>query len=117
MISQTIDYTSSMLDFDQRESSEVNASNDSENTQMNVVIGDLVGVGASIADYESQLKVKLQAVTDKMLKYMREINFTTIIDFKNQVNNPSKSCYRAAKCLCLLISAFEQQESNSSSHS
>ncbi len=40
-----------------------------------------------------------------MLKYKKEINFLTIIDFKRQ-QNPSNSCFRAAKCLCLLISSF-----------
>ncbi len=68
---------------------------------------------SSVSIYEKALRHKLQAVTDKMQRYMREINFTTIIDFKrHQVQQPSRSCYRAAKCLCLLISAFSEKQSN-----
>ena len=111
MISQTIDYTSSMLDLEKEDSTRPSE----EQTQLDSIQSSQIGT--TIVDIESQLKAKLQAVTDKMLKYTREINFTTIIDFKNQVSNPSKSCYRAAKCLCLLISAFDQPENVASLNS
>eukprot|EP00347_Sterkiella_histriomuscorum_P014681 403359955 len=65
---------------------------------------------AKIEPLQNQsLEQQLKTVIEKMLKYMKEINFTTIIDFKSQDDNPSKSCFRAARCLCLLISAFHDQ--------
>lgn len=55
------------------------------------------------------LTSKLNIIRSKIKKYLRDINFKTIIHFKNQ-QEPTKSCYRAAKCLCLLLEAMNKNQ-------
>lgn len=53
---------------------------------------------------------KMSIIKAKVSKYMKEINFKTIVNLKRQVE-PSISCFKAAKCLCQILSAFENKPS------
>ncbi|CDW86097.1 UNKNOWN [Stylonychia lemnae] len=118
LITQNIDYTNSIIDINNSlqqqitidENDTINLRKTQENIQMQNLAQSISPKKQvsfkSLEIYQDGLKTKLRTVTEKMIRYMKEINFTTIIDFKRQDDNPSKSCFRAARCLCLLISSF-----------
>lgn len=38
--------------------------------------------------------------------YFKEVSFTTIKEFMKHKFAPSKLCFKAARCICILLNAF-----------